>query len=225
MLLTGQTASTATVSRVIDTVVVDYGGVLTNPLPETLGRFAQSAGVTAQDILAAMEAATARYGHPPMADLEVGAISEWAMVNRIFDELPVDIADVLGGRPFGEVWFRHRTPNEPFNDFLQRLHKEGYRLALLTNNVLEWKKLWQPQVPLDLFSVVVNSAEEGVRKPGVAIYRILLDRLKADPEQCLFVDDTAENLRTAEALGMSTVHFQQTSQAEQAIRAALEAQS
>ncbi|MFC8571785.1 HAD family hydrolase [Streptomyces sp. NPDC057245] len=193
----------------VDTVVVDYGGVLTNPLVETFAAFADLAGIDAGDLAQAFLAATERHGQSPMAALETGGISEREMVDRILAELPEGSGRILGdGQGFGELWFRGRRPNEPFLAFLRSLRAGGYRLALLTNNVREWEPLWRAQIPADeLFDVVVDSHREGVRKPDPRIYRILLERLGTTPERCVFVDDTEENCRAAEELGIRTVRF------------------
>ncbi|RMI41147.1 HAD family phosphatase [Streptomyces triticirhizae] len=199
------------------TVVVDYGGVLTNPLSETFDAFARQVGISSDALATAFLAATERHGQTPMAALEVGAITERQMVERVAAELPPgddEALAVLGERPFGELWFAGRTPNEPFLLFLRKIAAEGHRLALLTNNVREWRPRWRAQLPVDeLFSVVVDSHEEGVRKPDPRIYRILLERLGASPQECLFVDDTKENCDAAESLGIRSVLFTDTDSA------------
>ncbi|MGJ5828273.1 HAD family hydrolase [Streptomyces ossamyceticus] len=207
----------------VDTVVVDYGGVLTNPLVETFAAFAELAGIDAGDLAQAFLAATERHGETPMAALETGTITERQMVDRILAELPVGAGRILAdGQSFGELWFRGRRANEPFLAFLRALRRDGYRLALLTNNVREWEPLWRAQLPVDeLFDVVVDSHREGVRKPEPEIYRILLDRLGTPAQRCLFVDDTEENCRAAAELGMRAVRFADTDSAVREISALL----
>ncbi|MFG2921973.1 HAD family hydrolase [Streptomyces sp. NPDC048305] len=56
---------------------------------------------------------------------------------------------------------------------------------------------------------VVSSAEEGVAKPDPAIYRTAAGRAGVPPERCLFVDDSAENVGTALALGMTAVRYRE----------------
>ncbi|PDP84424.1 hydrolase [Glycomyces fuscus] len=197
----------------IEAVVCDYGGVLTNPLIETLEHFAGTAGLTPDAILTAMGAAAARNGAEPMALLEVGAITEADLVAQISAELPGGWT-LPEGRTFGEVWFAGRNGNAGFVDFLRGLGARDYRLALLTNNVIEWEELWRATVPADeLFEVVVNSAHEGVRKPDPEIYDRLLARLGLAPDRCLFVDDLESNLEPAARLGMATVLYRDNEQA------------
>src|SRR5436305_3007210 len=52
-------------------------------------------------------------------------------------------------------------------DRVRQLRVEGYATALLTNNIKEFSSTWRALVPLDeLFDVVVDSCEVGMRKPN-----------------------------------------------------------
>ncbi|MDT0302380.1 HAD family hydrolase [Streptomonospora wellingtoniae] len=205
----------------IEAVICDYGGVLTNPLAETYTALADKVGIPFEDIAAAFAAATARYGHSPMAALEVGEITEREMVARVAAELPPGAPPFPDDVPFGDLWFAGRTGNREFVSFLRTL-KGRVRLALLTNNVVEWERHWRATIPVDeLFEVVVNSAHEGVRKPAPEIYHRTLQALGTHPGRCLFVDDVEANLAVARELGIATVHFTSTPQAVAGIRAAL----
>jgi epoxide hydrolase-like predicted phosphatase len=77
--------------------------------------------------------------------------------------------------------------------------------ALLTNNVREAS--WRATFPFELFDVVVDSSEVGARKPDPAIYEVLLGRLGRPPHEVAFIDDFAENLPPATALGIATIAF------------------
>ncbi len=60
---------------------------------------------------------------------------------------------------------------------------------------------------LSRFDVLVWSYQLHVAKPDPAIYRYALERLGTRPVETLFIDDKAENVETAEALGMKAVIF------------------
>ena len=51
------------------------------------------------------------------------------------------------------------------------------------------------------------SADVHCRKPDPRIYEIALDRLGVPAGDCIFIDNSAENLRVARSLGMDTVLF------------------
>jgi len=60
---------------------------------------------------------------------------------------------------------------------------------------------------LSEFDSAVISGHVGVVKPDRRIYEILFERVRRRPSELLFVDDSAANVRAAEALGMAAIHF------------------
>ncbi|GAA2107168.1 HAD-IA family hydrolase [Kitasatospora saccharophila] len=208
----------------VDTVVFDYGGVLTNPLSETFAAFGRRTGIELADIARAFAAATERHGISPMAELEVAAITEREFTERLLAELPPGSEAALAGRPFGELWFLGRRANDRIVDYARKLKADGYRIALLTNNVAEWGPRWRATLPVEeLFDAVVDSSAERVRKPDPELYRRLLTRLGTTAGHCLLVDDTAENCAAAERLGLGAVLFQDDAQAVRDVDALLAA--
>jgi putative hydrolase of the HAD superfamily len=200
--------------RTLHALVVDYGGVLTNPLAETFASFGQATGLSPQEIAGAMAHAAQRDGAAPMADLETARISERVFLDRLESALYATTGRVLDLGNFRDTWFAGRTANAPFITYLRSVRERGYRLALLTNNVIEWEQLWRATVPADdLFDLVVNSAEEKVRKPDPVIYERTLARLGLPGSACLFVDDVEENCAAAERTGMPTIQFETNEQA------------
>lgn len=60
------------------------------------------------------------------------------------------------------------------------------------------------------FDVVINSSEHGVAKPDPEIFHIAAHQLGRPESECLFVDDSPENVTTAEKVGMTAHHFRTT---------------
>ncbi|MCM2388780.1 HAD-IA family hydrolase [Streptomyces sp. CWNU-1] len=90
----------------------------------------------------------------------------------------------------------------------QRAREAGIKVAMLSNsfgiepyNPYADKGMWN-----DFFDAVVLSELEGVRKPSSLIYQRALEALGLPGSECVFVDDHADNLPPAEALGIRTVH-------------------
>ena len=59
----------------------------------------------------------------------------------------------------------------------------------------------------DAFDQMVISAEVGVVKPDAMIYHMALEQLGVSPSEAVFVDDFIENVKGAQAVGMSAIHF------------------
>jgi 2-haloacid dehalogenase/putative hydrolase of the HAD superfamily len=54
---------------------------------------------------------------------------------------------------------------------------------------------------------VVVSADVRLAKPDPAIFRLTCERFGLQPQDILFVDDSAPNIATAQALGFDVHHF------------------
>jgi putative hydrolase of the HAD superfamily len=83
----------------------------------------------------------------------------------------------------------------------------GVRVAVLSNSL--GREPFDPYAPYHLrgnFDAVVLSAEHGIRKPDPAIFKVALDRLGLPPGQCVFADDTEDNLLPAHQMGMAVIH-------------------
>jgi putative hydrolase of the HAD superfamily len=94
----------------------------------------------------------------------------------------------------------------------RQLRADGYVTALITNNVAEFRDYWRPMLPLDeLFDVVIDSSEVGMRKPDPRIFELALEQLGGvHPTRAVFLDDYPGNITAAEALGMYGVLVEAT---------------
>ena len=83
----------------------------------------------------------------------------------------------------------------------------GVRTALVTNNIAEFGDGWRAMVPVDdLFDVVIDSCQVGLRKPNPAMFQAALDALDVSPVQSVFLDDYLGNVTAAVELGMHAIH-------------------
>jgi haloacid dehalogenase superfamily, subfamily IA, variant 3 with third motif having DD or ED len=207
----------------IEVVISDFGGVLTTPLLQSFMAFQNETGISTEDLGRAMAAVAEADGENPLFELERGEITEAAFLERLSDGLE----PLLGHRPqmhrFKEIYFEALDPNPQMIELMRELKAEGYRMAMLTNNVREWEPLWRTMLPVDeIFEMVVDSGFVGCRKPEAQIYELTLERIGMPAaKSCLFVDDLAHNCEGARKAGMSAVHFRDNEQAIAEIRAAL----
>ena len=206
----------------VEAVVSDFGGVLTTPLLGSFMAFQNETGISTENLGRAMAAIAEADGENPLFELERGEITEVTFLERLSDGLE----PLLGHRPqmhrFKEIYFEALDPNPQMIALMRELKAEGYRMAMLTNNVREWEPLWRTMLPVDaIFETVVDSGFVGCRKPEPQIYELTLERIGMPAEACLFVDDLAHNCEGARKAGMGAVHFRDNEQAIAEIRAAL----
>ena len=101
----------------------------------------------------------------------------------------------------------HLTMDEEFYSFAENM-KNKYNYALLSNDVSDWSKYITKFYDLDKYlPTKIVSADVHCRKPETKIFEIALERLNISANECIFIDNSVENLRTANRLGMGTILF------------------
>lgn len=91
---------------------------------------------------------------------------------------------------------------------IEDLHSRGVPQHALSNMSLEvWDEVRAMSPVFSRLDQTVLSAAEGLIKPDPAIYRAAVARTGLAPEQMLFVDDNADNIEAARALGFEVHHF------------------
>jgi epoxide hydrolase-like predicted phosphatase len=99
-------------------------------------------------------------------------------------------------------------PHSTMLTAIGRIRARGLTTAALTNNWTgEDRMTMAERHPLlaEMFDVIVESAIEGLRKPDPRIYELTCDRLGVEPVDAVFLDDLGVNLKSARALGMTTI--------------------
>ena len=71
------------------------------------------------------------------------------------------------------------------------------------------------------FDQIVESSKVGVRKPEVAFYELACSTAGVEPEEVVFLDDLGINLKTARAMGMTTIKVVSAAQAINDLEAVL----
>jgi len=198
----------------IEAVISDFGGVLTSPLIESYAAVQESSGVPLEALGKAMAAIMDRDGSHPLFELETGRLSETQFLDGLSNELTEELGRPVSLHDFGDRFFENLHPNERMLEFMRGLRDQGYKLGICTNNVREWEPLWRAKLPVDeIFSVVVDSAFVGSRKPEPRIYEITLESLGVPAQAALLIDDIEVNCSAARDLGMRAVWFRDTDQA------------
>lgn len=111
---------------------------------------------------------------------------------------------------------------------LERLDERAVPLFALTN----WPaQVWPPRGPegsdpahhdygfLDRFQKIVVSGQVKMKKPDAEIYTHALDVFGLAAPDAVFIDDLAENIEAAEALGMTGLRFEGADKLETDLKA------
>ncbi len=141
---------------------------------------------------------------PLWAQAELGRLSEaefWAAAGRELGLSPEE-TDQLAR----DLWASWAV--DPDVLALIDQARRRFRVAMLSNatDALE-HQLAHIHGIADRFDPLINSARCGIAKPSPEIYQLLLERLQLEPGEIVFIDDRAENVTAAAALGMHVIWF------------------
>ncbi|MBU1196931.1 HAD-IA family hydrolase [Candidatus Micrarchaeota archaeon] len=130
-----------------------------------------------------------------------------------------DLHGVIAGE--GDYWTTRYVNEIPgMRNLIKNLQMKGYKIALLSNNNWEAHQAWERKFGLStLFDETMVSGEAGVKKPSLAIYPIMLQRLRVAPCNAIFVDDKEENVVAARKAGLHGIVFENIEQLKKDLRA------
>lgn len=199
-----------------DALIFDYTGVITVPLPLPPRPPSDAAAVAEDATPAQLLRTMMRHElHNPDPDglwnrLERGEAPLAELLVRIDEVAPGASVFFAGGGAASLM--AALTVRSDVIGRLSRWRDQGVPLALLTNNVKEWRPLWTANLEaaggLALFDVIIDSSEVGMRKPEGRIYTHTVDALSESVGRslaladCLFVDDFVQNIDGAAAVGL-----------------------
>ena len=197
----------------IEAVIFDYGGVLSTTPFAGIAEFEKKMGYPERSLSQLLfgKGASPQGPTEEIPDHDWHLLETGRMTLDDFHERLVERSEAALGRPLdlgvyaqflrelgvGVHWMMvHRV---------RELRAEGFRPALLTNNVKEWGRYWKESIPLDLFDLIVDSCDVGLRKPDPAIFRLTCERLDVAPEAAVFLDDTRRHVETARSVGLHAI--------------------
>jgi len=199
-----------------DTVIFDFGGVITSSPFEAFNRMEAERGLPHNLV---------RRINSTNPDGNAWALFERAEIDAArFDSLFTEEARALG----------HELPGRDVLALLSGdiradmvaavdwLKARGYRIGCITNNVPAGHGVQMSSTAdkaeaiaaiMARFDHVVESSKIGIRKPDPAIYRLACDGLGVTPERCVYLDDLGINCKPAAALGMAAIKVSTSEQA------------
>jgi epoxide hydrolase-like predicted phosphatase len=188
-------------------VITDWGGVMTNPIIETVNAWLAAEGIDRESYVTVMRRWVSQ-AYTDGADANpIHALERGECTNAEFEQILASELSLIGG---GRVpaagllqrMFAGTLLDESMLGLFRRLRADGVRTGLLSNS---WGVAYPRELLGDLFDVVVISAEVGMRKPEPRIFRHAAQLLGLPPEACIFIDDIQANVTAAEQLGFTGV--------------------
>ena len=185
----------------IKAVLFDIGGVMTESMARALSELSRLTGATPRDLAELIFGGYGDRSDNPWHRVERGELAMAAFVEQT-RAAHGDRVGALEAEIMIEVFGSLRVHPEML-DAVRAVRRRGLRTAVITNNARELADIWRASVSADeLFDLVVDSSEIGLRKPDPAIFRYALDRLGIAAEEAVLLDDMAVNCDAAELLGI-----------------------
>lgn len=128
--------------------------------------------------------------------LSMNAQMDWKLTTLELSRLADDFTDNINRYGLFEdvvIWLKRWKPR--------------YKLGMLSDAMPSLLKFIDQWGLLNLLDAAVISTQIGAIKPDPKMYEAILQKLDADPSDCLFVDDRAVNLEGAVAAGMKAVQM------------------
>lgn len=156
------------------------------------------------------------FAHQDWHEIDRGSLTIPEVIQRAVERTDIDediVAAIYHAVPAS------LTPIPESILLLKQLKQAGHGIYALSNMghdnaayLAETASFWGD------FDAKVISAEVKLIKPDLAIYEYLLNKNGLTNSDCIFIDDSLVNIKTAENLGIKSIHFHSAEQARDELR-------
>ncbi len=142
--------------------------------------------------------------------LDRGSLDDEKMLARVCGRLPERLHGIA--RSLVLEWDNPILPMPGMEEIVKALHKDGFRLFLLSNASARQHAYW-PRIPgASFFEDTLISADVHLVKPQPEIYALALQKFGIRPEESVFIDDNTLNIEAALNAGMQGIVFHKDAQ-------------
>lgn len=156
------------------------------------------------------------FAHQDWHEIDRGSLTIPEIIQRAVERTDIDediVAAIYHAVPAS------LTPIPESIMLLEQLKRAGHGIYALSNmghdnaaHLADTAPFWNE------FDARVISAEVQLIKPDIAIYEYLLNQNGLTNSECIFIDDSLVNVKTAESLGIKGIHFHSADQVRNELR-------
>lgn len=139
------------------------------------------------------------------ADISVAADKDFISMSEFYEDL-----GRLSGIDAKEIEAEFEEPQHIDGSVVEIIKKlyGSYKLALASNSNSDYLKQMMHRHKLEeLFDYVIISGEVGYSKPSLEFFEYLLSKLDILPSEIIFIDDSKQNVLSAQSLGIKSVQY------------------
>lgn len=182
-------------------LILDYGGVISQPQNlENMNNILQSLKQDHDDFHQVYRSHRAQYDRG-----QISGEQYWTTILQHYglDPSRFEIACLI--QEDVKSWTHL---NESMIQFITESRSKVHKLAIISNMTRDTLAFMKRHYDwLELFDVLSFSCKVGKNKPDREIYEACLEKLNICPNECLFVDDSTENVKGAMESGMHAIRF------------------
>ncbi len=181
-------------------IIFDLGNVIVQVHPtRTMQDFARRCGLSETKV-------RSFYLSQLHLDFMAGKYRPKEFFLRLVQEFPCAVEE----EEFRRIW--NRVIGEPKTGIAPLIAKlkNRYTLSICSNtDPWHWEEAQKKCPFLQDFDHYFLSFEMKRNKPDPQIFQLILESLKAEGKECVFIDDTLENIRVAEKFGIYGIHAEE----------------
>jgi HAD superfamily hydrolase (TIGR01509 family) len=177
-------------------IIFDLGNVLIHIHPDkVMKEFMECCHLTAEDIKKFY-----------LSDLHLGFMGGQYEPEKFYRIMNKKFPTQLSPGEFLRIWeLVIGEPKEGIEQIITLL-SQRYILSVCSNtDPWHWQKVMREISLMKKFHHFFLSFEMKLNKPDPEVFKYLLHELNAKGQQCLFIDDTQENIKVAQELGFQTI--------------------
>ena len=208
----------------INTVIFDFGGVITSSPFEAFNRLEAARGVPRNSVrrINSRNPDSNAWAQFERAEIDAATFDAQFSAEAKALDLELTGADVLSYLA-GDI-------RPEMVELLDELKTHGFTLGCITNNMpsgkgagmaLDEEKAQAIAAIMARFDHVIESSKAGARKPDPRIYAMMCGVLDVAPDQCVYLDDLGINCKPAAKMGMSAIKVTSGAQAIADLKATL----
>ena len=183
----------------IKNIIFDLGAVMFDWNPKSI------AESFTNDVELQERIQTQLYYHQDWINFDCALITEEQATQRAAERLDISL---LESKKLFQQTKESLTLITKTLDLLKKVKDKNLKAYCLSNISPElFSYVFERHDLFNLFDGIVISGEENTGKPDKHIFDILLSRYDLNPQQCLFIDDSAANTATAINLGITSITF------------------
>ena len=180
----------------IKNIVFDMGNVLVKWVPET---FMKGCSETAKELLG-----KEIYYSENWLRLDRGELSEEELTELVCERIPesyhADAKKLIR-------WYDMSSQIDGMEELVKELKDRGYKIYLLSNTSKVFYSFKELFPVIKLFDGTFISADHGILKPDRQIFSMFCDKFSLSPRECVFVDDSQANVKSASEEGFTGITF------------------